>query len=468
MDDVYLAILELLSHHGPEILVQLLERYSGFELERALLKLATQSDESLTLRSRAVRGLSLLGLQNDKTWMAIIPSASTGLFQEWFTTWADPAEKIILSAEHIRVMFDTHRLPKSSNGLGKAIRSFIQRGAGYTSSVFLPGANYPTWEVKYDCVKTIITLDDSDSLRTLAAFSTMSYWKARRRILDYIQLRFEENRLTADDKKIVVSILEQLISDGKTEPKTPTMSLAREMLSYLTAKSPKADKFVDSVVAVMSPQNRIIGTGFLVGKRTVVTCAHVVESASNKQVDRISLRFADASILLARVEPTHWHEVEDVAILTLENDPPEDTVPLLLSKAAQAYGHRFRSYGFPQAEPIIGLHATGEILGITQTEHGFSILQLRSSELATGHSGAPVWNEQTKSVAGMVSQVWIPGSDTKNRDTAFAISAETLSRVDPQLVALSDPPTPVTEAANENRIDLLELRLESMKLDNSA
>lgn len=429
MDDVYLAILELLSHHGPETLAQLLERYSVPELESALLRLATQSDESLTLRSRAVRGLSLLGLLNDKTWMAIITAASTGLFQEWFTTWADPAEKTILGAEDIRVMFDTRRLPKSSNGLGKAIRSFIQRGAGYTSSVFLSGANYPIWEVKYDCVKTIIILDDSDSLGTLAAFSTMSYWKARRRILEYIQLRFEENRLTVDDKKIAVSILEQLISDGKTEPKTPTMSLAREMLSYLRAKSPKEEQFVDSVVAVVNPQNCIIGTGFLVGKRTVVTCAHVVESASNKQVDRISLRLANGSIITASVEPTHWHEAEDVAILILEKDPSDDAVPLPLSKAAQAYGHRFRSYGFPYAEPIIGLHATGEILGITQTDQGFSILQLRSSELAQGHSGAPVWDETQGGVVGMVKAVWIPGEGTKNRDTAFATPTEVLKQV---------------------------------------
>lgn len=438
MDNVYRAVLELLSHQGPETLAQLLEQYSRPDLEQALLRLATQSDESLTLRSRAVRGLSLLGLLNDAVWMVIIPAATTGLFQEWFTTWADPAEKLMLSAEHIRAMFDTHRLPKSSSGLGKAIRSFIQRGAGYTSSVFLAGANYPSWEVKYDCVKTIITLDDIDSLRTLAAFSTMSYWKARSRILEYIQLRFEENRLTGDDKNIAGSILEQIIGDGKTEPKTPTMSLARKLFACVVAQLPTIENFRDSVVAVISHKNRIVGTGFLINKRAVVTCTHVLENIPNWQANPISLRFLDGSVILASVDPMNSHPAEDVAVLILESDPPEDIVPLPFRKAARADGHHFRSYGFPNTEPISGLYAIGDILGITQTEQGSQRLQLRSSELALGHSGGPVWDESAQAVVGMISEVFFPGPGTKNRDTAFAIPTETLAQVISQLGMLPD------------------------------
>jgi hypothetical protein len=438
MDNIYRTVLELLSHQGPETLAQLLEQYSRPDLEQALLRLATQSDENLTLRSRAVRGLSLLGLLNDAVWMVIIPAATTGLFQEWFTTWADPAEKIILSAEHIRAMFDTHRLPKSSSGLGKAIRCFIQRGAGYTSSVFLAGANYPSWEVKYDCVKTIITLDDIDSLRTLAAFSTMSYWKARSRILEYIQLRFEENRLTGDDKHIAGSILEQIITDGKTEPKTPTMSLARKLFACVVVQSPAIENFKDSAVAVLNPQSHAVGTGFLISKRAVVTCVHVIESVPDWRDNPIRLRFSDGAMISASIDPMNWHPAEDIAVLTLENDPPEGIVPLPFGKAVRADGHHFRSYGFPNTEPISGLYAIGDILGITQTEQGSQRLQLRSSELALGHSGGPVWDESARAVVGMVSEVFFPGPSTKNRDTAFAIPTETLAQVIPQLGVLLD------------------------------
>lgn len=109
--------------------------------------------------------------------------------------------------------------------------------AGYTSAVFLPGKKYPFWEVKYDCVRSIIGLDDVDSLRVLASFSTMSYWKACDRMIDYIESRFEGKKLSSEDAKIASGILNQIFMDGKTKEKTPTMRKAREMLKRLQEAS---------------------------------------------------------------------------------------------------------------------------------------------------------------------------------------------------------------------------------------
>ena len=113
------------------------------------------------------------------------------------------------------------------------IKKFIERGATYTTNVFLSGATYPYWEVKYDCVRTVINIDDKDSLHVLSSFSTMSYWKARRRIIDYINDRISENKLTPQDKGTAKQILLQVTTDGVLGSKTPTMKHALSALNAL-------------------------------------------------------------------------------------------------------------------------------------------------------------------------------------------------------------------------------------------
>ncbi len=230
-------LTEFLFRNSPETLNERFRGVSKSKIIKALLSIAKRDDELLSVRSRSVRGLSLLNVLNSSTWSELIPTASTELFAEWIKTWGDINDKTILEAEHIKMILATRRLPKSSTGFGKAIRKFIERGARYTSSVLLPGSKYPYWEVKYDCVRTVIALDDSDSLQTLASFSTMSYWKARRRIVEYIEKRYDAGKLTPEDTRVAIGILEQIVTDGKTEENTPTMSAAREVLSKIVDKA---------------------------------------------------------------------------------------------------------------------------------------------------------------------------------------------------------------------------------------
>ena len=163
----------------------------------------------------------------------LLPTMSKESIAQWISAWGEDSNTTILTKEQIRILLESGCLPKSSSGFGKAIRKSIERGASYTSAVFLPGSTYPFWEVKYDCVRSVIRLDDADSIHILAFFSTMSYWKARDRIIDYIKSRFDDKKLSNEDAKTAMGILNQIVTDGKTSEKTPTMRKARETLQEL-------------------------------------------------------------------------------------------------------------------------------------------------------------------------------------------------------------------------------------------
>jgi hypothetical protein len=213
-------LTEFLFRNSPETLNERFRGVSESKIIEALLSIAKREDELLSVRSRAVRALSLFNALDNSVWSEIIPTASTELFAEWITNWGDENDKTVLDAQNVQQIFATHRLPKSSTGFGKAVRNFIERGAGYTSSVLLPGSRYPFWEVKYDCVRTIISLDDSDSLQTLAFFSTMKYWQARRRIVEYIEKRYDAGKLTPEDTRIAIGIWNKLSPMEKPKRRT--------------------------------------------------------------------------------------------------------------------------------------------------------------------------------------------------------------------------------------------------------
>lgn len=226
-------LVEYLLRDRPE---SLKEKFAGVAQARmidALISIAKREDELQSVRSRAVRGLSVYDSLVNSVWSELLPTASTELLAEWISEWGEDGNTTVLTEEHVSIMLEGRRLPKSPTGFGKVVRKFIARGAGYSSAVFLPGSTYPSWEVEYDCVRSVISLDDVDSLRVLASFSTMGYWKARERIIDYIESRVEGEKMSAEDAKIALGILHQIVTDGKTKEKTPTKRKAREMLQKL-------------------------------------------------------------------------------------------------------------------------------------------------------------------------------------------------------------------------------------------
>jgi hypothetical protein len=190
-----------------------------------------------------------------------------------------------------------------------------------------------------------------------------------------------------------------------------------------------------SVVSVVDAEGRIVGTGFVVSERLLLTCAHVVQAVGSGPGGRIIIRFhAGGEQREALVSEEGWRprENEDVAVLQLDADLPAGVLPVTLGGAEGSDGHPFRAFGYPPVGNVEGLWATGKIEGVVR-ETGRQLLQLTSQNLAQGISGAPVLDETRQQVVGMVTSVVHPDSTTKHRDTGFATPAESLRQAWPGL-----------------------------------
>ena len=188
--------------------------------------------------------------------------------------------------------------------------------------------------------------------------------------------------------------------------------------------------FDENILRVLKG-NSIVGAAFLVSDRFVVTCAHVVESAGVKVGEKISLQLSYGKQFEAIVEPRFWRDLnaEDIAILRLEN-PQEDFQPVILGSSSGTKGHNFSTFGFPKSGQE--LSGGGEIIG-QATINGIKLLQLRSAEVTPGFSGAPLFDEITKRVVGMIVAITPPNEYQRLGTTAFAIPSETLSEICPEL-----------------------------------
>lgn len=235
-----------LLNQNPEVLRERFKGVTETRIVHALLSIAKREDEAQIVRSRAVRGMQIFASLNTSAWTELLPTASTDLLQEWISIWCDDLDETILTSDHIRILLEGGRLPKPSIGFGLAVRKFIMRGAKYTSSVFLPGTSYPAWEVKYDCVRSIIKLDDADSLRTLASFSTIENWKAREQIIDYIEKKLENGQLLPEDQAIATGVLDQILIDENINQKTSIGHKAQSVMQKLLHLSSDARRALEA------------------------------------------------------------------------------------------------------------------------------------------------------------------------------------------------------------------------------
>jgi len=210
------------------------EKYPSESIQKALESILLKDERGVEARGHALETLYELKLVRTQVVNEMLAKTDTALIQEVIAVLT--RTEAVLSKEQVQILFANPRLPRSTTGLGNMLRHFIKRGADYTSEVFLPGAKYPSWEVKYDCVRSIIRLNDKEALMVLSSFSTMSYWKARRTIVDYIRERANQGNLNSNDRSIAEKLLLQISTDGNTEEKTPTMRHTQEVLAILQGK----------------------------------------------------------------------------------------------------------------------------------------------------------------------------------------------------------------------------------------
>ena len=204
-----------------------------------------------------------------------------------------------------------------------------------------------------------------------------------------------------------------------------------------------------SLVRIYAVDGRVVGAGFLVGERHILTCAHVISQAldlADSPVDPpqgiVSLdfpRIPPRMLLTARVVlwcPPILDGSGDIAGLELEHEPPPGAEDVRFASAENVWNHDFGVFGFPEGYDD-GVWATGRLLR-RQATNWIQIEGVKAQGFAVGpgFSGTPVWDEQLQGVVGMVVAASRP-ADTR---TAFVIPLDVLASVWPLLTVPPDQP----------------------------
>src|SRR6266568_4488904 len=206
---------------------------------------------------------------------------------------------------------------------------------------------------------------------------------------------------------------------------------------------------LNSIVRIVS--NRRIGTGFVVtDDGLIATCAHVLGTSRPEKAFVVFQ--GDAVQREATVLAESWRAVdaEDVALLRVSGTLPTGVQPLPFGSSRGTEGHPLVTLGYPDAGEVEGVRGTGTILGYgAKTRAGQPLLQLRSSEITEGFSGAPVWDEVRRRVVGMVVIAAQTDPLGKLGETAFATPTETLRAISPALQVSDISPYRNLEAFTE-------------------
>jgi hypothetical protein len=190
-----------------------------------------------------------------------------------------------------------------------------------------------------------------------------------------------------------------------------------------------------SLVRIHTADGSVIGAGFLVGERQVLTCAHVITQAldlanalADPPLSTVVLDFpllAPQKWLRARIVlwcPVLDDSSSDIAGLELLDDPPPGAEVVRFAPAEDVWEHSFRAFGFPAGHDD-GVWATGRLLG-RQATNWIHIEDVKTEGFAVmpGFSGGPVWDTLLQGVVGMV----VASSRRADTKTAFVIPLDVL------------------------------------------
>jgi putative serine protease PepD len=175
------------------------------------------------------------------------------------------------------------------------------------------------------------------------------------------------------------------------------------------------------------------GTGFLVDNtQTVVTNAHVVESAGGQVTVRFGSDGRDISAQVVGADPS-----SDLAVIHLPSgSAPADAKPLALAESNQVkVGDQVIAIGNP-----FGLDRTateGIVSGLgrsIQAPNGFQIDDAIQTDapINPGNSGGPLLDDSGR-VVGVNSQIETGGTSNGNLGIGFAVPSDAVRTVVPQL-----------------------------------
>jgi tetratricopeptide (TPR) repeat protein len=206
-----------------------------------------------------------------------------------------------------------------------------------------------------------------------------------------------------------------------------------------------------SIVRILAADGQVIGTGFLVADRKVLTCAHVIVRAlgmlgdiSEPPQTEVHLDFplvAAGQTMIAHV--TLWAPPlpdgsGDIAGLEFDVDPPAGVKPVRLVTSDDLWGHSFRGFGFPAGHDN-GVWTSGVLRGRTAA-NWIHVEDIKGPgfRIEPGFSGAPIWDERLEGVVGMA----VAAEGRSDLKAAFIIPTDVLVTAWPVMKERVIPPCP--------------------------
>lgn len=185
----------------------------------------------------------------------------------------------------------------------------------------------------------------------------------------------------------------------------------------------------------------VLGTGVLVSADgIIVTCVHVLTAHGIDPADPLTVVDVyfparddrPAHVDLARVAwISDGDHSDDLLCLRTERPVPvpADRVAVL-GTSELSRDHRFQSFGYRPLGRYPGGLAEGRILGRVVPPETLRLyadpVQLKSSDISAGMSGAAVLDLDRNLVVGLVAQAYYAEETGKDRDTAWAVDAKVI------------------------------------------
>jgi hypothetical protein len=222
----------------------------------------------------------------------------------------------------------------------------------------------------------------------------------------------------------------------------------------MTEETGKLQDPLSFAVEIRSPDHkRVWGTGFVVAPSgLVVTCRHVVAREPNSLTvgTEVGVYFRGRADRATRTWQARVRTIpetkDDIILLQLSGEIHlvEQEIAIL-GRAEASQGNRFRSFGFPELHVEDSSWADGTVVGSIVPREEIPLLgrpvQLSSSNIHPGMSGAPVLDIERNLVVAVLERVWIPGQDGIGRDMGWGVDAETLGQA-PFGLSLREEPLP--------------------------
>jgi hypothetical protein len=176
------------------------------------------------------------------------------------------------------------------------------------------------------------------------------------------------------------------------------------------------------LVRVFNNQDAVIGAGFLITKKHIITCAHVVNFVfshdvynSDKPTGEFFIDFPGIANrkIKVKIYKNYWYpptleqnSVSDIALLEIVESLPNDCMAGLFSTNNKLKEQAFYTHGFPQDANAQERISKGKITGNLVHNQWLQVEaenDLVGHHIQPGFSGAPAMLNDTDSIIGMVA-----------------------------------------------------------------